>query len=107
MQGTPRDKVPLPLCISPEALRYISDNGGEVMIRLSPRNGCCGGTAWLPVIDLGRPRQAESYKAIHYDGVVVHVDQEIVRSMDTRLRIGVDGMWRWRKLWVEGASSQL
>lgn len=103
----PRDEIAPQVHIGPEALRYIGDNGGEVMLRLSPRNGCCGGTAWLPVVDLGRPQQGELYEAIHQDGIIIHVDREILCEIDAELLIGVDGLWRWRKLWVEGANSKL
>lgn len=87
--------------IHPNAKQYIVEHGGHAYIRPSPQHGCCGGTANVPVVDLGRPQAVSDYRSVQSDGIIVHIHEEIVFSKS--LVIGVGGFGRWKRLWVEGA----
>src|SRR5690554_1551613 len=87
--------------IHSDAKQYIVEHGGHAYVRPSPRHGCCGGTANVPVVNLGRPRAMSEYRSVQTDGIIVHIHEEIVFSKS--LVVGVGGFGRWKRLWVEGA----
>lgn len=86
--------------VLPEAAQHIAHHGGHAFIRPSPRHGCCGGTAFLPVIDVGSPSTRADYQAIEQEGITVHLHKELDPSES--LTIGANGIWKWQKLWVDG-----
>lgn len=105
----PRNTDAVQIDITPPARRFIGRKGGHVMVRPSPRNGCCGGMVLLPVVDPGEPRERQSYRQVHQDGITVHIDSSFLQNAAPpgSLTIGLDGFWRWRKLWVAGLESTL
>jgi hypothetical protein len=72
--------------------------GHPLVVRTSLRNGCCGGSAPVPVAEVGPPADPASYTLQHLDGIEVHVDPRL-GSIDG-LVVDVDGLWRWRRLRV-------
>jgi hypothetical protein len=101
VQNTP------PLHVEPAAAEYIRDRGGHVLLRRSPRHGCCGGRVFLPVVDLGEPAGANGYVAIERDGITIHMERPLVFAWRGPLTIGLTRLWQWRKLWVEGGEASM
>jgi ACR3 family arsenite efflux pump ArsB len=51
-----RRRIKLKFKIDADALAYLMEHhNGELMLRTSPRHGCCGGTVMLPVLEPGAP----------------------------------------------------
>jgi hypothetical protein len=92
--------------IEPDALRHILRNGGAVTLRGSRRHGCCGGTAFVPVAEEGPPRELELFRTVKVDGVSVFVERDVA-SGPAPLVIGIDRLWRWRRLRVEGTAIRM
>jgi hypothetical protein len=73
--------------------------GRPLVLRASVRHGCCGGSAPVPVAEVGPPVDPTSF-TVHRIGVVdVHVDPHL--GPVEALVVDVDGLWRWRRLRVE------
>jgi len=89
--------------IEPEARAFIAGRGGAVTLRGSRRHGCCGGTAFVPVAEAGAPRDTEGYRAVEVDGITVFVEADVAAGPEP-LVIGVDAMWRWQRLRVDGTA---
>jgi hypothetical protein len=86
--------------LSTQAREWLLARGGEVMLRASPRHGCCGGHAAVPVAEAGSPKAREDYIEREIDGVRVYVQ----RGLDNGpYRIGLEGFLSLRRLTVEGA----
>ncbi|CAN5368510.1 CC/Se motif family (seleno)protein [soil metagenome] len=89
----------MPAAITDAARSYLV--GRPVVLRSSPRHGCCGGTALLPVVEVGPPDDPTAYEHADVHGVEVFVDP---RLDDVRwLTIDLDGLLRWRRLVVRDA----
>lgn len=86
--------------ITPEAGRWILDHDGAVMLRLSTRHGCCGGTAMVPLAEPGRPNDEDGWRRERIDGVDVYL-QDGVRA-EGAVTIELAGFWRWRRLVAQG-----
>jgi hypothetical protein len=91
--------MPLPT-ITPAALVHLG--GRPVVLRGSPRHGCCGGSAVLPVAEIGPPREPGRYLERHDGEMTWHVDPGLLASAGG-WSIDVVGFGRWRRLVVEGA----
>lgn len=89
--------------IEPGARDHIAEQGGAVTLRGSRRHGCCGGTAFVPVAEIGRPGEPEGYRALEVDGITVFLEADVETGAEP-LVIGVDELWRWRRLRVEGTA---
>jgi hypothetical protein len=90
-----------PAAITDAARCYLS--GRSVVLRSSPRHGCCGGMALLPVVEIGPPDDPTGYERVDMAGVEVFVDP---RLDDVEWwTIDLDGLLRWRRLVVRDAVS--
>lgn len=89
------------LTLTPAARQWILDHGGAVTIRHSPRHGCCGGQAMLPVADALVPGDEADYERRTIDGVDVYRARSLTGA--GVVTIDVAGFWRWRRLIVAGA----
>jgi hypothetical protein len=87
------------ISLTEAAREWLAGNGGEVTLRLSARHGCCGGQAGVPVAEPGAPRKADGYAAREIDGVRVFVADDLGAGP---YHIDVEGLFRWRRLVVEG-----
>ena len=85
--------------ITPEARRWLDDHGGEVTLRPSPRHGCCGGTAEVPVAEARRPDRPEDYDAVQVEGVRVHVSRTLEVAGPIELRL--ETLMGFGRLFVE------
>lgn len=89
--------------ISDAANAFIRQQGGVVTVRLSPRHGCCGGSANVAVAEAQAPTDPSLYQR--------HIDQDITlfitpALIDQPLRIRLEGIWKLRHLYVEGLPLQ-
>jgi hypothetical protein len=97
------DAVPPQIRIEPAARTYLAAHGGAVTLRGSRRHGCCGGTAFVPVAELGPPAEPEHYDEHEVEGITVFLEADVASGGEP-LVIGVDGLWRWQRLHVEGTA---
>jgi hypothetical protein len=91
--------MPLPT-ITPAALAHL--DGRPVVLRGSPRHGCCGGSALLPVAEIGPPREPERYRELRGDEVTWFVEEPLVAPAGG-WAVDAVGIGRWRRLVLDGA----
>jgi hypothetical protein len=89
--------------IDPAARAFIAARGGEVTLRGSRRHGCCGGTAFVPVAEAAPPRDPDAYRRVELDGITVFFEANVTAGPQP-LRIGLDTLWRWGRLSVDGSA---
>jgi hypothetical protein len=87
--------------IEPAAREHIARAGGVVTLRGVRRHGCCGGTAFVPVAEMGPPDGDVGYRSFEVDGVTLFLQSDVEIGRDP-LVIGLDELWRLRRLRVEG-----
>lgn len=95
-----------PAAVTEAARAHLA--GRPVVLRPSPRHGCCGGTALVPVVEIGDEvgRGAvgpDGYEVVRVDGVEVHVDRRLGDEAGG-WTIDLDGLLRWRRLVVRDAT---
>lgn len=83
-----------------EARQWLRQQGTGVMIRPSPRHGCCGGQARIPVAERGQPRQPEHYRQINVDGLTIYLSRDLPPA--ARLHIRLESLLGWKRLFVDG-----
>ncbi|WP_263834751.1 CC/Se motif family (seleno)protein [Salinibacter sp.] len=103
----PEIKSQLELSIDEEAVTYAREQGGVLMIRPSPRHGCCGGRVDLATVGTEPPADPEAYLETEQQGLTVYVHTSFMSLSDTPLHVGLDRLWLWSSLYVEGAASQM
>jgi hypothetical protein len=86
---------------------YLRRHGGALTIRASPRHGCCGGTVAVPVAETGAPRDPTTYDVAECEGVRVYVAQDLLPHVAGPVRIEVEGLGPWRRLWVTGIDARM
>ena len=84
------------------ASEYLA--GRSVVLRVSPRNGCCGGRAEVPVAEPGPPRDTSRYQTVEAEGVRWYLDRALPEEA-AAWSVDVAGFGRWRRLLIEGATS--
>ncbi|MGS2743997.1 CC/Se motif family (seleno)protein [Halomonas sp. LS-001] len=87
--------------ISQAAAEYIREKGGVLTVRLSPRHGCCGGVASLAIAEARTPDNIQAFTCHKQDGIKLYLTPELV---DEGLRVDIEGWWKLRHLYVEGAA---
>ncbi len=95
----------LQFTIDAGAADWIQRHGGAVTLRQSPRHGCCGGTAMLPVAEARTPATPDDWIVRQIDDVTVYVDRELAAQAGP-LTIRAEGFGQWRRLFVETAGTQ-
>ena len=76
--------------------------GRPLVLRASPRHGCCGGSALLPVAEVGPPAEPGRYERLDHGPVTCFVDPRLVADAQG-WRVDVAGIGRWRRLQLDGA----
>jgi hypothetical protein len=76
--------------------------GHPLVLRLSPRHGCCGGQALVPVAEVGPPAEPDRYRVIDDGPVTCFVDRRLGAEA-AGWRVDAVGLGRWRRLQLEGA----
>jgi hypothetical protein len=75
--------------------------GRTLLLRVSPKHGCCGGHALLPVAEIGPPDDPEGYRSLDVEGVTVLVDPRLGDEI-TGWTVDAVGFRRWKRLQLEG-----
>lgn len=86
--------------LDPAAARWLAKQGQVVTLRASPRHGCGGGTAHLPVAEVGAPRAPAGWSVHEIDGITVYLAPDLTDPGGV-LTVRVEGVARWRRLFVE------
>jgi hypothetical protein len=89
--------------IEAAARDHIRARGGAVTLRGSRRHGCCGGTAFVPVAEVGVPAEPERYVEQQVGSVTVYLQPGMMAG-SAPLVVGLDVLGRWRRLRVEGSA---
>lgn len=87
--------------VSDEAAEHLA--GRPLVLRVSPRHGCCGGHALLPVAEVGPPADPDDYHRVDGGPVTCFIDPRLGTQPDG-WRVDVAGFGRWRRLQLEGAT---
>lgn len=85
--------------ITIEAEQYIKENGRSVMIILGSMTGCCGGTAPMPQIELGVPKNLSGYEKNTIKDITVFIDKLI--ETDKQIDISLGKLLWFKKLSIE------
>lgn len=88
--------------LTPTASEHLA--GRPVVVRSSPRNGCCGGRAEVPVAEPGPPRDLTRYRTVDAGGVRWYLDRSLPDEMSA-WTVDVVGFGRWRRLLLDGATN--
>jgi hypothetical protein len=99
-------RSPIQVHIEPAAREHLAARGGAVTLRGSRRHGCCGGTAFVPVAEPGRPAEPKHFRAHEVDGITVYLERDMVAGPEP-LVVGLDEVWRWQRLRVEGTAIRM
>jgi hypothetical protein len=86
--------------VTDAALAHLA--GRPIVVRSSPRNGCCGGRALLPVAEVGPPADVEHYRRVAVGEAIWFIEQ-VLMPMAGAWTVDVIGIGRWRRLHLEGA----
>lgn len=89
--------------IDDSALDFIKQQGGVITIRLSPKHGCCGGSANLAVAEARCPDETQTYLHHIQDDIAIYIVPVLTNE---NLRIGTEGWWKFRRLYVDGIAVQ-
>jgi hypothetical protein len=94
--------------IDADARIYLMEHhNGELMLRTSPRHGCCGGTVMLPVLEPGAPQDTQGWIIHEHLGLRIYIERGVDLSPETTAHIGLDRFLKWHKLWIEGLDAQI
>lgn len=86
--------------ITHEAEKYIKENGRSVMIIVGTMTGCCGGTAPMPQIELGLPKNLPGYEENVIDDITVFIDKRIETEKQIDISLG-------KLLWLKKLSIEI
>jgi hypothetical protein len=77
-------------------------DGRPLVVRASPRHGCCGGHAAIPVAEVGPPEDPARYQRVEDGPVLCFVDPDL--GVDPGVwTVDAAGIGRWRRLQILGA----
>lgn len=89
--------------ITSSAKAFIRQQGGVVTVRFSPRYGCCGGSASVAVAEASSPADPSPYQRYCDQAITLFIDPALAHQ---RLRVDIEGFWKLRHLYVDGASAR-
>ena len=72
-------------------------DGRPLVLRASPRHGCCGGRALVPVAEVGPPADPHVYRRLDAGPVPCFIDPRLGDQADD-LGVELVGFGRWRRL---------
>lgn len=90
------------ITLTPAARRWAQEHGGAITLRQSLRHGCCGGSARVPVAEIGEAKEPAKYVEEVVDDVRIFRDSSLAIDGATPITIDLAGLWRWRCLVVTG-----
>jgi hypothetical protein len=77
-------------------------DGRPLVLRASPRHGCCGGHAAVPVAEVGPPRDPTGYRRVEDGPLTCFVDADLGADPGS-WTVDAAGIGRWRRLQLVGA----
>ena len=86
--------------IDDQARDWLKRQGTGLMIRPSPRLGCCGGQALVPVVERGQPRRPEDYRHLEIGGISIFLSRQLPAA--ARLHVRLESLLGWKRLFVDG-----
>ncbi len=86
--------------IDDKARDWLKRQGTGLMIRPSPRLGCCGGQALVPVVERGQPRRPEDYRHLEIGGISIFLSRQLPAAADLHIRL--ESLLGWKRLFVDG-----
>ena len=89
------------------ALVYLAAHQNALMLRASPRHGCCGGTVLLPVAEPGIPQIQTNWNQLERGDLTIYLEDGLIIPPGTLLRISVDKLLNWSRLSVEGLAASM
>ncbi|MCC5858344.1 MAG: hypothetical protein JJT90_09330 [Ectothiorhodospiraceae bacterium] len=87
---------------SSDAREWLRGRHDAITLRISPRHGCCGGTAGVPVAEPGSPEDQAAFRRYDADGITVYLAPEL--EWEQAYTIRVEGFLGLKRLFVEGAA---
>lgn len=91
-----------PVGLTRAARDWVLARGGVITVRAAPQHGCCGGHAAIPLAEARVPEALEDYDVLSVDGVTIYLAKVLSEGP---YRVDVEGIWRWKRLVVDGAVS--
>jgi hypothetical protein len=101
------DKLQWQIQVDEAALVYLAAYQNALMLRTSPRHGCCGGTVLVPVAEPGIPQTQTNWHRLKQGDLTIYLEDGLVIPPGTVLRIRVDKFLNWHRLWVEGLEASM
>ena len=86
--------------IEEKAAAFIKQQGGVVTVRFSPRHGCCGGTSRIAIAETSTPKETSTFECHQMEETTLWIAPELTYQ---GLRLRVEGWWKLRRLFVDGA----
>jgi hypothetical protein len=90
-----------PPTLTPAAVDHLA--GRPLVLRASPRNGCCGGRAAVPVAEAGPSGPPAGYTVAAAGPVRCFVAPELAGQPIEGWTVDAVGIGRWRRLHLDGA----
>jgi hypothetical protein len=89
--------------MTPAAVELL--DGRPLVLRASPRNGCCGGRAVIPVAEIGPPTPPDGYTITDDGPVRCFLAPELAGQQIERWTVDAVGFRRWRRLHLDGTEA--
>jgi hypothetical protein len=85
--------------VEPDAIAFIQQNGGYLILFQAKAIGCCGiGSALVPMLEVAQPRKPlETYHTLAQDGISIHIDRALEGEAGS-FRIQLTGLLGWRSV---------
>lgn len=94
--------LPIDVHITPEASTYIREKGGEVLLRSTLKNGCCGGRVDVLRVEVASGHRLDGLLRIELPGgLALFADGRLIDDLDVPLTIGLDRFLGMRGLYVQ------
>lgn len=85
--------------IEADARQWLASHGGAVTIRPSPRHGCCGGRAEVPVAEARRPDDRSGYQHQEQDGIEIYCAEQL--NAGPVLKVRLESLLGMKRLFIE------
>lgn len=90
--------------IEAAARQWLADQGGELTLRPSPRHGCCGGRAEVPVAEAGKPSDPAGYRRLEIDRIAVYCAREL--NAGPVLGVRLESLLGMKRLFIDPLDSE-
>jgi hypothetical protein len=85
--------------VEPDAIAFIQQHGGHLIVFQAKAIGCCGiGSALVPMLEVAQPRKPlEAYHTVAQDGITIHVDRALQGEAGS-FRVQLTRLLGWRSV---------